>query len=299
MANTHSTRVRRYTGSQWDYLNPQTTIEQVVGLTGALADRVHVDLLGADEGIPTLDESGKILMGFLPEEALGGMKFRGTWSSTSLPTITEDYNGGEFWIVTSNLSITIPTGNTFKDEHGQVVTPAVLQAGDWLFFVDEIEGGVKLWSVVNNNQSNRYLNLAGGTLTGHLNVPNHRVTANQVKGIEIRVSNGLDPLVSRIIKFKAAGSNLDRLEVDGHAILTSENVNNYALDATTLNGQAPAYYRNADNINAGTLDESHIPDYISATSVDTLLLGKNRTFYGSSNPTGMITGDLWFDTSSE
>lgn len=58
--------------------------------------------------------------------------------------------------------------------------------------------------------------------------------------------------------------------IDGNAILTTANGGNDSdFDADLLDGQHGSYYRNASNLNSGTINNARLPDTISKTKVGT------------------------------
>ena len=77
-----------------------------------------------------------------------------------------------------------------------------------------------------------------------------------------------------------------------------------AANATQLNGQAASYYRNASNLNAGTISDSRLPTAmanknLTGTTVSEFLVqgqhGKPRTNLGSPTITEMALFELQFD----
>ena len=79
MANINIT-AKRYNGGGWDTLNFSTIIAQVSGLQDALDAKVASSLIGAADGVASLNSSGKVPDAQLPASVFGGMKFAGTVS---------------------------------------------------------------------------------------------------------------------------------------------------------------------------------------------------------------------------
>ncbi len=77
-------------------------ISTVSGLQSALDDKVETDLLGANDGVATLDSSGKLSSSQIPDSLLGGLDYLGTWDAdTNTPTLSDGSGtaSGQFYKV--------------------------------------------------------------------------------------------------------------------------------------------------------------------------------------------------------
>lgn len=73
-------------------------------------------------------------------------------------------------------------------------------------------------------------------------------------------------------------------------------------DADLLDGQEGSYYRNASNLNAGTVPLDRIPNVLTGKDADTLDSEHATDLHNAANLTGTVSrdrlGDIWRDTTS-
>lgn len=77
-------------------------ISTVSGLQSALDDKVDDSLLGANNGVATLDGSGKLTTSQIPDAMLGGLDYLGTWDADENDPVLSDGSGtasGQFYKV--------------------------------------------------------------------------------------------------------------------------------------------------------------------------------------------------------
>lgn len=133
-------------------------ISTVSGLQDALNNKIETSLLGAAEGVATLDEGAKLSVEQLPDVVFGGLRFRDFWDADENdPELTSgDGEHGDFYIVSVD-------GETTLDGISE------WQVGDWVVFITDH------WAKLDNTDSVTSVNgqigavvLAVGDISGAL-----------------------------------------------------------------------------------------------------------------------------------
>lgn len=110
------------------------TITDTTGLQGALDAKIASALIGAINGVASLDETGKIPSAQLPAALFGALAYQGTWNAnTNTPTIPAAASGnkGFYYKVGTAGSTTVDGNNDWK-------------IGDWI-----VSNGT-VWDKVDN-----------------------------------------------------------------------------------------------------------------------------------------------------
>lgn len=115
-------------GTDWNKIkNPPTTISGY-----GISDAVNVSTLGVDNGVATLDSTGKLSTSQIPHALVGGMSYMGVWdASTNTPSIPEASAANKGWYYVVHVSGTTLI-NGIRD----------WQASDWI--VSDETGWVKI-----------------------------------------------------------------------------------------------------------------------------------------------------------
>lgn len=78
----------------------------IPAINAALANKVETSLLGANNGVATLDSNGKVPLAQINDVLLGQVEYKGTWNAgTNTPTLPTDPSGetnglkGEYYVV--------------------------------------------------------------------------------------------------------------------------------------------------------------------------------------------------------
>lgn len=98
----------------------------ITGLDTALSNKVETSALGANDGVATLDSSGKLTAGQIPDALLGGLVFQGAWDADENdPELTSGVGThGHYYIVSD-------AGTTELDGVSD------WQVGDWAVFTTD------------------------------------------------------------------------------------------------------------------------------------------------------------------
>lgn len=156
--------IKRNNGSGIDEYFPKTSLEQVLGLSDALSVKVNTNLLGAPSGVATLDSTGKINAGQLPDYVFGGMKFKSSISLSTFKTVDDAISDG---IVNIGDYLIVSIGGEFRQgtlwtgtieqpgDEGDYVFPVDLENGDWIVCtaMDSTAKTVS-FAIVNNTHAN-------------------------------------------------------------------------------------------------------------------------------------------------
>jgi hypothetical protein len=145
-------------------------------------------------------------------------------------------------------------------------------------------------SVGNNTSSgiNWPANPGGGS--GDQASIRYYITSGENTTLEIRNNNDAADIINLV-----AGS----VNVGGNRILTtSDEGSGNGLDADTLDGQEGSYYRNASNINAGTIDDAYLPATISSNITGNAATATRLVTARSISLGGDLSGSTSFNGSS-
>lgn len=287
--------LKRWDGSSYEEILPKTTTDQVVGLATALNEKLDADMRGAADGVASLDSESKVPVSQLPSDVITGMSFQGTYGQGSQfpQTPQPGYDGenvGKFWIITDSLSLQLASGEKFKASDGTLYDNQEtidFQSGDWLIVIEQDEGEAPFWSIVDNNQADRYLSKAGGTLSGNLNMGGNDIqNVGDVRPDAVVFSSGA---TSRRLEVDTGPDSSIRLRFGSNTVWHSGNDGEGSgLDADQLDGQHGDFYRNASNINAGEIDDEYLPNEISSDTT-----GNAATADKWSSPMSFrLTGDV-------
>ncbi len=289
-------KLHRYENDAWQELNPKTTIGQVENLSDELDEKLDADEVGSAGGVAPLDSNAKVPLNHLPETAITGMSWQGTHAQQDLPTI-DDFleDAGNFWIVNDDVGIQFGEDEWFKTEDGELVNNTVrgFQSGDWLIFIGEHKenDGEGVWSVVNNNQTNRFLALGGGTMSGEIDMNENNIDMNGGR------VTGFDVLQFKDGELEAV--EFDIFYRDNKIWHEGNDGSGSGLDADQLDGQHGSFYRNASNLNDGTVPSGRLSGSydISITGVadQAEKLRNERTI----SLNGDVSGSINFDGSSD
>lgn len=110
------------------------SISDTTGLQGALDAKVAAALIGAINGVASLDETGKVPAAQLPAALFGALSYQGTWNAnTNTPTIpaASSLNKGQYYKVGTAGATTVDGVNDWK-------------VGDWI-----VSNGT-VWDKVDN-----------------------------------------------------------------------------------------------------------------------------------------------------
>lgn len=313
-------KLKRYNGDEWQTFHPETNTDQVIGLSSALSDKVDKSSIGEVNGIAPLNSDKKIELEYLPETAITGMEMTGVIVDESdAGSFINDTAGvaektGNYEIISSSVSdsLTLDMASIqpdepclFKDPQGEYSYKESIdvQSGDWLVytgyeFEDTAgdygpEGEIYyIYAVIDNNQADRYLNKAGGTMSGHINMD-----GNNVSGFDT-ISGKKLSLYSDDLGHDFTFEYTDDLVIDNNKIWHEGNFNpdnksdtghEHNENDINIDGGSFSYFRSGTDVNL-----SHVLD-----DIDDEFKKKTRTSLGSSEPSygNIESGDLWFDTS--
>lgn len=95
-----------------------------------------------------------------------------------------------------------------------------------------------------------------------------------------------------------AGATGDQTASEILTLLKTVDGSGSGLDADLLNGQEGAYYLNASNINAGTIDDARLPDTITSSVTGNAATATKLATARTIRLTGDVTGSVSFDGST-
>jgi len=274
--------IKRKTSNGFDELIPRTTIDAVENLSTELSKRVHWDDdVGEPNGVAPLNSSAQIDIGYLPSEAITGMYFKDTIGSDDDwpdgPWNEEDI--GNYWIFTSDVEITIPSDGYFKNEKGELKDSGEdvkFQAGDWLILINPDENG---FSLINNNQSDRFLSKGGGTLTGNLSLDGQNISnVGNISANYINVYGGKT----------IYGPSFSVYELDGYGGVIDSSGTSLEILAKTIEFNDTKLEKVAD----GTEDDHAATVGQVNDKVANRVISKKQ----SDEPDNLNEGDIWFET---
>ena len=125
-------------------------------------------------------------------------------------------------------------------------------------------------TTVTNNLATK-LNLSGGQMTGNLTFSGSQTVDGRDLSVDGAKLDGIE-----------AGATADQTASEILTLVKTVDGTGSGLDADLLDGQEGSYYRNASNINAGTLDAARIPTLNQDTTGSAATLTTARTINGVS-----------------
>ena len=125
-------------------------------------------------------------------------------------------------------------------------------------------------TTVTNNLATK-LNLSGGQMTGNLTFSGSQTVDGRDLSVDGAKLDGIE-----------AGATADQTASEILTLVKTVDGSGSGLDADLLDGQEGSYYRNASNINAGTLDAARIPTLNQDTTGSAATLTTARTINGVS-----------------
>tara|TARA_R100000234_G_scaffold42323_1_gene25119 strand:+ start:1284 stop:3065 length:1782 start_codon:yes stop_codon:yes gene_type:complete len=125
-------------------------------------------------------------------------------------------------------------------------------------------------TTVTNNLATK-LNLSGGQMTGNLTFSGSQTVDGRDLSVDGAKLDGIQ-----------AGATADQTASEILTLVKTVDGTGSGLDADLLDGQEGSYYRNASNINAGTLDAARIPTLNQDTTGSAATLTTARTINGVS-----------------
>jgi len=142
-----------------------------------------------------------------------------------------------------------------------------------------------VYGVIDNNQSDRYFSKSGGVLGGNLNMADHNISrVSDIEADTVTISAN----TNKVLTTNASSE----LTFGGVKVLTTSDEG--SIDAGTLDGEDGTFYRNASNINTGTLSDARLPNSISSDITGNAATA--NAFSGSKTIT--FTGDATGSTST-
>ena len=125
-------------------------------------------------------------------------------------------------------------------------------------------------TTVTNNLATK-LNLSGGQMTGNLTFSGSQTVDGRDLSVDGAKLDGIE-----------TGATADQTASEILTLVKTVDGTGSGLDADLLDGQEGSYYRNASNINAGTLDAARIPTLNQDTTGSAATLTTARTINGVS-----------------
>ena len=151
-------KLKIYHNGNFSLIHPETSISNVIGLATALDLKMDADMRNALNGVAPLDATGKIPEANLPEVAVSGLRFVSTIVDDVYPNTPQ--KGNFYWVATEEIQLTASSSDKWKTLDGIQESGIIkLQMGDWMVCVEVTEHYV-VWSIIDNNQKDRYLNKA-------------------------------------------------------------------------------------------------------------------------------------------
>lgn len=260
-----------------DANKPVSTAQQT-----ALNLKLNASLKGAANGLAELDENRKIVLSQIPDFVLGQMINGGTVNAnTAVATLTSNAKSrlgtGLATITLTNNTVAI-TGY-LANENIYYVTSAggtfagiTFDVGDWL--VATASG----WGKIDNTDA--VSSVAGKT--GVVTLTKSDVGLGNVANVD---TTNADNITSGTL----AAARLPAASASAQGAMSSA----YYTKLTNIAENAQVNVLEGLQVNGSDLTITSKKVNVTRTSV-----GANKTFYGNDAPTGMIEGDLWFDTSA-
>lgn len=247
-----------HTGSQ--------AISTITGLQSALDAKQSASAKGQANGYASLDGTGKVPMGQIPDALIGSVKYEGTWNaSTNTPTIpaAAPANKGAYYIVSVAGTTTVSGINDWE-------------IGDWIIS----DGSV--WGKVDNTDQVMSVNgqRGGVVLTkadvGLGNVDN---TSDANKPISTATQNALDTKAGTAVATTSANglmSSADKTKLDG--VEAGAQVNT----VTSVAGKTGAVPLAKSDVGLGNVDNTSDAAKPVSTAQQTALNGKANLSGGNS-----------------
>ena len=239
-----------HTGSQ--------AISTITGLQSALDAKQAASAKGQANGYASLDGTGKVPMGQIPDALIGSVKYEGTWNaSTNTPTIpaAAPANKGAYYIVSVAGTTTVSGINDWE-------------IGDWI-----ISDG-SAWSKVDNTDQVMSVNGKRGAVVlakadvGLGNVDN---TSDANKPISTATQNALDAKAGTAVATTSANGlmpSADKIKLNGIAAGAQVNT------VTSVAGKTGAVVLAKGDVGLGNVDNTSDADKPVSTPQQTALNGK-------------------------
>lgn len=305
--------------SSYKAFHPKTKTSQIVDL---------------DQKVPFFEDgTNKIKLENLPDAAIAGMRYAGILPGTGFPTGTVLV--GEYFIVNSNRNLTAGTGNHVRNDSGTITTSGntAVQSGDWVV-LESIHPDtlLKVWAIINNNQTNVYMPFTGGTFTNDVMMARNGTSGTISRSLKFRVGTTSDDEVylrgnNQNLQVSEDGISWSLLYSDANFSRPgSTNVQYQASPSTAKFAWAPkdvqdyatsllnrnvnyTHQHNGSQVfiggahgNLGISAGNNLDTGLGAINtkvgtMDTAILARNRIGVGTSEPhANPVAGDLWFDT---
>lgn len=286
-------------------------VTSAIGFTPA-----NAALIGANNGIASLDETGKVPVAQLPDSVLGGMQYKGVWNATTNSPPLASGVGSKGWYYKVSVA-----GNTSVDgqTNWSVGDIIVFNGAVW----DKIEGGTpdvvsvagRVGAVTLSNtdisglgtmatQDSSSVSITGGSISGSTITGNISGNAANVTGI-VGVANGGSGATSLTGYLRGNGTaaftgvaSIPNTDITGLGTLSTQNANAVAITGGTLAGVTSLGLRNSGTgafdvqiAHSGTMTAARALTLNLNDAARSISLSGNLTVSSTATISGTNTGD--------